>query len=110
MLEIWTAHISIYDEDRLNITVKSGDKAFAPTWDMVLGHKNKKISDEEYKKQYIELMRKSLKENPQKWKDLMNRKRVVLVCYCKEGKFCHRILLAKMLEKSGGKYMGEIKT
>lgn len=108
MVEIWTAHINIDDPDRLNTTVKSGEKTFAPTWDMVMGHKRRILSDEEYTKKYIELMRKSLKENPQRWQEVLSMKRVVLVCYCQEGKFCHRILLAKILQKCGGKYMGEI--
>lgn len=108
MLEVYTAMNSYRGEDRLNITVKSGDKTFAPEWDMVMGHKRGDLSDEEYTNKYVELMKKSLKENPEKWKNLMNKEKVVLTCYCKEGKFCHRILLAKMLEKSGAKYMGEI--
>lgn len=108
MLEVWTACNGYRGEDKLNITVKSGDKTFAPEWDMVMQHKQRKISDEEYIKKYVTLMRESLKEHPQKWKNLINRERIVLTCYCEEGKFCHRVLLAKMLEKSGAKYMGEV--
>lgn len=108
MVEVWTAHCDYKGADRLNITVKSGDKIFAPEWNMVMQHKQRKISDEEYIKRYVNLMRKSLRENPQKWEDLIRRERVVLTCYCQEGKFCHRVLLAKMLEKSGAKYMGEV--
>ncbi|MNC08969.1 hypothetical protein D3C75_565810 [compost metagenome] len=73
-----------------------------------MNHKRRKISNDEYKKMYIDLMRKSRKENPERWNEVLSMKRVVLVCYCEEGLFCHRILLAKMLEKLGGKYMGEI--
>ncbi|MNN36978.1 hypothetical protein D3C81_1508970 [compost metagenome] len=110
LVEIWTAHVNYdpLDKDRINTTVKSGDKTFAPTWEMVMNHKRRKISNDEYKKMYIDLMRKSRKENPERWNEVLSMKRVVLVCYCEEGLFCHRILLAKMLEKLGGKYMGEI--
>lgn len=108
MLEISTSQIRYSGKDRLDITVKSGDKTFAPTWDMVMGHKNGVISDEEYTQKYIELMRKSLKNNRSRWLEVMNMEKVVFCCYCKKGKFCHRILLAKMFEKNGANYVGEL--
>ncbi|MNO29231.1 hypothetical protein D3C76_191420 [compost metagenome] len=111
MLKIYTSNIkySKGDVDRYDITVKSGDTCFSPTWDMLIKIKSGEISRQEYKKQYIEQMRKSKLENPEKWKKLIERERVVLVCYCPSGVFCHRVLLAKMLEISGvGKYEGEI--
>lgn len=112
MLELWTA--SIKDISRANpyrydITVKTGDKTFSPSWEMLKAIKGGEMSKEEYKKQYIELMKKSLRENPEKWKDLISKDKVILVCYCPPRVFCHRILLAKMLVKSGvANYMGEI--
>ena len=63
---LYTTQISVVkklgldrDSRYLDITVKSGDKAFAPTWKMVMGSKQGKITDEEYTHQYTELMRKS---------------------------------------------------
>jgi uncharacterized protein YeaO (DUF488 family) len=111
MLKIYTANIkySKGDQDRLDITVKSGDQAFSPTWEMLLKIKGGEMSREEYKKQFVQLMRQSKKDYPEKWRALIERERVVLVCYCPAGVFCHRVLLAKMLEISGvGNYMGEI--
>lgn len=110
-LEIYTSNIKYTkgDKDRYDITVKSGDTVFSPTWEMLIKIKSGEMSKEEYKKQYIELMRKSKNENQEKWRQLIERERVVLVCYCPAGVFCHRVLLAKMLEKSGvGEYKGEI--
>lgn len=108
MVEIYTAQIRYSGSDRLDTTVKSGDKTFAPTWDMVMGHKNGTISDEEYIKRYVVLMRESLKNNRSRWLEVMNMERVVLCCYCRKDKFCHRVLLAKMLEKNGAIYKGEL--
>ena len=59
---IRTAQLNYDGPDKLNTTVKSGIKAFAPTWDMVMGHKQGKISDEEYTKLYYALMRESWKK------------------------------------------------
>lgn len=112
MLEVYTADIrkiSRANKDRYDITVKTGDKTFSPSWDMLKAIKGGSMSREEYKTRYVDLMKKSLRENPQKWKDLISRDKVILVCYCPSGVFCHRVLLANMLVKSGvAKYMGEI--
>lgn len=112
MLELWTADIrtiSRANMDKYDITVKTGDKTFSPSWKMLKAIKGGEMSKEEYKKQYVELMKKSLRENPEKWKELISREKVILVCYCPANVFCHRILLAKMLVKSGvANYMGEI--
>lgn len=108
MVKIYTAQIRYSGPDRVDTTVKSGDKVFAPTWDMVMGHKNGTISDEEYIKKYVSLMRESLKKNKARWLEIMNMERVVLCCYCRKGNFCHRVLLAKMFEKNGAEYVGEL--
>lgn len=108
MLMVYTSTIRTNDPDNLNITVKSGDKVFAPTWDMVMGHKNGTLTDEQYTDMYRELMLKSWKKNRWRWAELLQQERVVLVCYCRPGEFCHRVLLAGILEKLGATYCGEI--
>ena len=111
MLEIWTAQYRYSGPDRLDITAKSKDplsKYFAPTWDLVLRYKNKSISEEEYTEEYLELMRNVYRKFPNVWRQLLSRKRVVLVCFCRPNTFCHRTLLAKILEKLGATYKGEI--
>ena len=35
-------------DNGLDITIKSGSKVFAPSWKIVIDHKNKLITDEEY--------------------------------------------------------------
>lgn len=93
----------------LDITVKSGDKVFAPIedprnpWDLVMGYKQGTISVEEYTERYTALMRKSYKENKARWLELLSYESVVLCCYCPPGDFCHRTLLAEMLVKVGQK-------
>ncbi len=85
----------------LDITVKSARgfaKRFAPTWDMVMGHKSGQISDGVYTNAYNVIL--SLIPDPRQDKALNNPWRqlwrlgqetgeVTLKCYCQDGKFCH---------------------
>jgi uncharacterized protein YeaO (DUF488 family) len=97
MVKIYTSNIDYNGSDRLDITVKSGDLDFAPTWDMVMGHKNRKLSDEKYISMYTELMNISFEKHRKKWDWLLSQDRITLLCYCKKGKFCHRKVLAEIL-------------
>lgn len=82
----------------LDITVKSGDVTFAPTWALVMGYKNGEISDDEYRHQYLELMRLSMRDNSERWSEVLTGDQVVLACYCKPYTFCHRLILAELLK------------
>jgi uncharacterized protein YeaO (DUF488 family) len=84
--------------DGLDITVKSGDKAFAPTWDMVMGYKNGTKSEEQYEAEYVALMERSMQENRERWFEVLNSGSVTLLCYCRAGDFCHRTLLVDLLD------------
>lgn len=82
-----------------DITAKSGDSVFAPTWKMVNDYKRGIISKYEYTEQYLCLMRESFKLNKDYWLEFLNRDYVVLACYCKKDEFCHRYLLLGILKK-----------
>jgi uncharacterized protein YeaO (DUF488 family) len=75
---------------------------------MVVKFRKKNISESEYKEQYFVLMRASHKKYRSKWNALLQQDRVTLVCYCEPGRFCHRLLLAGILEKLGAEYKGEV--
>jgi len=109
-MNFYTAHYSYRGTDRLDITVKGKDpigRVFAPTWDMVMGYKNKKIDWDEYSRQYRNLMRKTYKECRQVWESILARDEVTLVCFCRPDQNCHRFLLAGYFEKLGATYLGE---
>lgn len=108
MLKVYTSQYRYSGNDRLDITVKSGDKTFAPTWKMVIGHKRCSMSNELYIELYLQLMRKSYKKYKAKWQELLNQETVTLVCFCGKGNFCHRYLLANILVKLGAEYCGEL--
>lgn len=117
-MEFYTAQIFIAkkykDRNIIDITVKSAGKykAFAPTWDMVMGYKNGKINEAEYTRKYEQLIAERMRQDNGPIKNLVNEIKqgnVVLVCYCKSGDFCHRYILAELLsEVDGIKYAGEL--
>lgn len=83
----------------IDTTVRSGEKAFAPTWEMVKGIKEHTLSEEEYTKQYIFLMRKSMVDNRDKWLALLEKPEFAIACYCGPNDFCHRFVLKDILLK-----------
>jgi ribA/ribD-fused uncharacterized protein len=96
--QIWTVQMSrsrnLKDKGihALDTTVKSGIKAFAPKWDMVMAHKEQRLSDAQYTDQYTRMMRESRQNNHTIWKKLQDHEKTAVLCYCSPGKFCHRHL------------------
>jgi len=112
MLKFYTAHHSYKGDDRIDITVKGQHpigKIFAPTWDMVMGLKEERITWLEYCEKYADLMVKSLEEKPVEWISVIKYAKhpMTFVCFCKELKACHRWLLAGILQQRGAEYLGE---
>jgi uncharacterized protein YeaO (DUF488 family) len=79
----------------------SGDKVFAPSWFIVMGHKNGDISDEQYTDEYLSMMRRSYRDDRARWQEVVESGSVTLACYCKAGAFCHRIILVDLLRAVG---------
>lgn len=91
-------------ETVLDTTIKSAstlvEKAFAPTWEMVMGFKNGHITWEQYAEQYYALMRHRYSLNPAIFHEVVKRDTIVLMCYCnKANRQCHRYLLQEILQK-----------
>ncbi len=110
MLKLWTAQYRYPGPHRLDITVKGNNpigRIFAPNWKMVNDWKASG-NEQTYIKAYHELMLTSYYSWNEKWKELLQQKQVVLVCFCKAGTFCHRNLLAQYLVQLGAEYQGEI--
>lgn len=108
-LKVWTAQFRYAGPSRLDITVKSGESTWAPTWDMVMGLKRGELSEQDYSSRYTNMMRQSYREKRARWDWLLQQERVTLVCFCKAGDFCHRVLLARILVKLGASYEGELR-
>lgn len=101
--------------EAIDITIKSSVapwNTFAPTWVMVEGFKDGNITEEEYSKRYLSVMRNRYKENKEIFKTLVEKAimtDIALACYCPPETFCHRMLLVDILLKMDPKliYMGE---
>lgn len=95
----------------LDTTVKSGEKTFAPSWEIVRAVKDG-ISlsgfhlspEEDYTQRYKLIMTDSWKQNQQRWLEVANMESVALMCYCTHGKFCHRYLLIDYFKAVCAKY------
>ena len=105
-MEIMTAQMSRWRQlkerniELIDTTVKTGNRTWAPTWEMVMGHKAGTISDEAYTAAYVGMMRYSYINYPADWDRLLNTQGpVAIACYCSPGAFCHRHLLKDILEK-----------
>ena len=96
------------DPGYLDTTVKSGDPAFAPTWKMVMGVKEARLSEEDYTEEYYQRMRDSYRDNRSRWEEILALDELFLACYCRQGSFCHRYLLRDMLVKLGAEDAGEV--
>lgn len=116
MLEVWTARISTRDPDAFNVTRKSGDPVFAPSWPLLKSALDRRragipSTDETwatYSKSYLQEMTRSYAANRPAWDALLARPRVVLTCYCTNAERCHRTLLAKVLKHLGADFKGEL--
>lgn len=103
-LHLYTAQIGKYKgPDAYDITVKSGDLNFAPTWDIVQAWKAGEISWETYSQRYRKLMLRSYKRNQGAWREILGKGVLTLLCYCRADDHCHRYLLADFLIKLGEK-------
>ena len=107
-MKVYTSQYKYNGNNRLDVTVKTGFNLLAPTWDMVMGYKSGEITKDKYTELYYNKMRLSYTNNRSFWDQLLKRNEVVLVCFCKVGDFCHRLLLADILVKLGAEYLGEI--
>jgi DNA polymerase III epsilon subunit-like protein len=86
--------------DGVDVTVKSATGlgvAFAPTWEMVSGHKGGTMGDIEYKHLYTEILETAGDKAFQKlWEaGTSNGSKLTVLCYCPSGKFCHTHLLVE---------------
>lgn len=82
----------------LDITVKTGEKVFAPTWDNLMAYKRSELSEGEYTERYVQKMRASLTTHPALWRGLFDGTPRAVGCFCAKGTFCHRYIFVGLLE------------
>lgn len=69
----------------------------APTKALRNGHKYQGKSDQWYKDGYRELLAERWTEVEQWYEGLSSDQDITLLCYCPEGKFCHRRILYSLI-------------
>ena len=115
-MDIYTAQYRYSGKDRLDITVKANSypgSVLAPTWDMVRGLQAGTINQWDYTIKYYSLIAHRFYTAEATTRHafnafLTNYDPLTLVCFCKIGDFCHRVLAARMLQEMGfGQYVGE---
>jgi hypothetical protein len=113
VLDVYTSQYAYQGEHRLDVTRKGADPyglTFAPTWELLMDYKKGRISKDAYLQEYFKLMRKRYRENKPAFEQLLNREKVVLVCFeTPEEGFCHRYMLAWILTQLGANYKGELR-
>ncbi len=84
----------------IDTTVKSSEatwREFAPTWPMVLGHKNGSMSSVQYTRMYLAILFRA-NSGWVKLRDRAENNEVWVACYCADGKFCHTLIIALYAE------------
>lgn len=69
-------------------------RAFAPTWDMVIGIKGGSLSEEAYTQLYKGILA-CIPREVWRWLHTQGEQtgEVTVLCFCPNGKFCHTLLL-----------------
>jgi len=94
----------------VDVTVKSAAgfaRSFAPTWNMVMGHKRGTLTDAQYTAQYTKIL-DSVSVEAWRWlyAQAVNGE-VTLLCFCRDGGFCHTYLIMAYAVKKYPKAFGK---
>lgn len=115
-LLVHTSRITYAGPDRLDVTRKSGDPVFAPSWAILRpmlelrraeGMMSVAYAWPRYVADYTAEMRQSYVRNRAAWDALLSRDEVTLCCFCTDLQHCHRTVLAGILGKLGAMVCGE---
>lgn len=108
-MKLYTAQMSMgktipkkFNIPVLDVTVKSGDRLFAPSWKFLMEYKSSdkgEIAQKNYTEAFIMHMRQSFRINPNHWRGALAQDVLCILCYCPAGAFCHRLLLVDLFEK-----------
>jgi hypothetical protein len=107
-------YAKFFNFEIIDITAKSGIKAFAPEWENLMRYKRGEMGIEEYSQVYLSKLIRNFEVDRHKWESITQEKTLAITCYCRPGEFCHRhlftTLLGVYLKASGQKVtlMGEL--
>lgn len=105
---LYTSRMGYEGKDRVDITVESGNRFFSPSWAMVTAMKRNNITQSQFTELYYRRLKLSLMAHPDEWEKLLSMEQATLVCFCKSDTFCHRYILANLLQRlTSVDYRGE---
>lgn len=61
-----------------------------PDFDMVKLSKAGELSESAYLKKYLSHIYKTSRDRREDWNSVLDKGNLALLCFCKDGKFCHR--------------------
>ncbi len=116
--QVWTAKVNVYNgDDQLIVTrYLINDPLgvlFAPSkgiLDRALAARKRGELEGEwpvFKEAYLREMRQFYKTNRKAFQTVLRRSEVTLLCFCPDPAFCHRTLLAGIMQKLGAEVRGE---
>lgn len=118
MVDVYTARIDYRGKDGLDITRAACDPIgvhFAPSaellWPYIAKRKAGRLTAAdwpEYAAAYTAEMRASYRCHRDVWRGILARESVTLLCYCARADECHRVLLARIFQKLGARYLGDV--
>lgn len=104
-----TARIDVDDYQRADITIDALEKhratrttaLFAPPRSLVSAYQRQRTpsAEQAYTSAYLDLLRWRYAAYKQDYVNLLDAGRLVFVCFCKAGEFCHRHLAVEVLAK-----------
>jgi len=132
VLNVYTARIDYKGADRLNVSRRGNDDriglVFAPSETILspilalrglcVGLRDKDIELDHltsiwvnawilYREAYTHEMRRSFRRHGGVWKELLRRREVTLCCFCSDPTYCHRTVLAGILQTMKARVCGE---
>lgn len=105
---IRTGRIGERGTDITIMSAKGNARYLSPSWEIVMAHKQGKMSDDEYTVAYTNMVRERYKTYKQPFLDLLKTDELILLCYCstyyvdpknRTKKFCHRNIAAEIMLK-----------
>jgi len=74
-------------------------ECLVPRKDMVWGYRYHGLSEQDYTTQYFKLLSDRWNDVRTWLKSLSNDEDITLLCYCREGQFCHRTLIKRVINR-----------
>ena len=96
-MKLYTAQFRYDGKDRIDITSRTSDmigKLFAPPWSLVSDFKDGRLTEDKYTDIYSDILLQGIASSPAVWVKFIALDEATLVCYCKAGDFCHRVVAA----------------